>query len=112
MTLICLEVFLNKFDKEQNFLGDNKAYKRESTVTTPHKKPKDQELNETQKQENKELCSQRIGVEPLICLVKIFRVASERLCLVCEQYTKVILTVCGLVCLPLKKKVLLPLKSF
>ncbi|MBD1935655.1 transposase family protein [Trichocoleus sp. FACHB-69] len=83
MTLICLEKLLNKFDKEQNFLGD-KAYKGESTVTTTHKKPKDQELNETQKQENKDLCSQRIGVEPLICLVKIFHVPNERLRLVRE----------------------------
>jgi len=56
-------------------LGD-KAYKGEAAIT-PQKKPKNGEITETQKQENKKLSSSRIGVEHVIGLVKIFRVASE-----------------------------------
>ncbi len=103
-------VSLNKFEPEQKFLGD-KAYKGEAAITTPHKKPKNSEITEFQKQENKELSSNRIGVEHLICLVKIFRVASDRFRLSRHQYKKVILAVCGLVRLRINRLVFLTLKS-
>lgn len=85
-----------KFDKKQIFIGD-KAYKGESAIITPHKKPKNAEITPKQKQENKDLSSQRIGVEHLIGVVKVFRVAAERFRLARHQYKKVILAVCGLV---------------
>ncbi len=87
---------LQKFDRKQTFIGD-KAYKGEAAIITPHKKPKNGEITPEQKQENKDLSSQRIGVEHLIGVVKVFRVAAERFRLARHQYKKVILAVCGLV---------------
>lgn len=87
---------LQKFDKQQTFIGD-KAYKGESAIITPHKKPKKGEITPEQKQENKDLSSQRIGVEHLIGVGKVFRVAAERFRLARHQYKKVISAVCGLV---------------
>ncbi len=84
----------SKFDVRQKFLGD-KADKGEAAIPTPHKKPKNGELTDSQKKENKELSSSRIGVEHLICSVKRFRVASERFRLARHHYKKVLLTVCG-----------------
>lgn len=63
---------------------------------TPHKKPKNGEITPEQKQENKNLSSQRIGVEHLIGVVKIFKVAADRFRLARHQYKKVVLAVCGL----------------
>ena len=103
-------VSLNKFDSGQKFIGD-KAYKGEAAITTPHKKPKNSEITELQKQENKDLSSSRIGVEHLICLVKIFRVASDRFRLLRQRYRKVVLTVCGLVRLRINRVALLTLTS-
>ena len=65
------------FDSNQKFNGD-KAYEGEELIKTPYKKPKKQELTPEQKERNKELASERIFVEHLIRLVKIFRVAQER----------------------------------
>lgn len=100
----------NKFDSEQKFIGD-KAYKGEVAITTPHKKPKNGEITDSQKQENKELSSSRIGVEHVIGRVKIFRVASERFRLARPRYKQVILTICGVVRLRINRLVLLSLKS-
>lgn len=61
------------------------------------KKPKNQKLTPEQKQKNKELSSERIFVEHLIRLVKIFRVAQERFRLNPPKYEQIILTICGLV---------------
>lgn len=102
-------VSVNKFDLQQKFIGD-KAYKGEAAITTPHKKPKNGEITDSQKKENKELSSSRIGVEHVIGRVKIFRVASERFRLARSRYKKVILTICGLVRLRINKLFLLPLK--
>lgn len=101
---------LNEFDSQQKFIGD-KAYKGEAAITTPHKKPKSGEITDTQKKENKELSSARIGVEHLIRLIKIFRVASDKFCLARSQYKKVLLTICGLVRLRINKLFLLTFKS-
>lgn len=83
-------------DETQRFLGD-KAYIGEALITTPHKKPRKAELSPTQKEENKQISSARIGVEHLICRVKTFRVASDRFRLARHRYRQVIMTVCGLV---------------
>ena len=69
----------------------------EPKIKTPQKKLKKSELTPEQKQQNKELSSQRILVEHMIRLVKIFRVASERFRLNSQKYEQVILTICGLV---------------
>ena len=68
----------NKFADSQKFIGD-KAYIGDDAITTPHKKRKNTEISELQKQDNKQLSSRRIAVEHMICRVKIFRrVASEK----------------------------------
>jgi hypothetical protein len=48
-----------------------------TSIKIPQKKPKNQELTAEQKQKNKELSSERILVEHLIRLVKIFRVLKK-----------------------------------
>jgi hypothetical protein len=55
------------------------------------------ELTEQQKVANKEFSSQRIFVEHIIRLIKIFRIAQQRFPLNSQIYQQVILTICGLV---------------
>lgn len=86
----------SEFAANQKFKGD-KGYIGERQIETPHKKPKKQELTPEQKEENQQLSAQRIVVEHVIRLVKIFRVAQERFRLRPQNYELVILTVCGLV---------------
>lgn len=86
----------NGFDKNQKFQGD-KGYIGEELIKTPTKKPKKGEITELQKKKNKEMASERIFVEHLIRLLKIFRVASERFRLNPTKYEQIILTICGLV---------------
>ncbi len=85
-----------KFAAQQQFKGD-KAYIGEENVATPHKKPKNRELSETQKQENQVFSSSRILIEHMIRLVKVFQVAAQRFRLRPQTYQQVILTVCGLI---------------
>ena len=85
-----------KFDEKQKFSGD-KAYVSESQIRTPKKKPKNGELTEEEKEKNKEISSQRIFVEHLIRIIKIFKVMGERFRLKKEEYESVFNTVCGLV---------------
>ncbi len=84
------------FDKNQIFKGD-KGYEGEASIKIPTKKPKKRELTPLQKSKNKELASERIFVEHLIRLLKIFRVASERFRLNARKYEQIIMTICGLV---------------
>lgn len=84
------------FDPEQSFKGD-KAYIGGKNIETPHKKPRNGELTAEQKEENKSLSSNRIFVEHLIIIIKIFRIASLRFRLKEDTYEQIILTVCGLV---------------
>ncbi|BAY50258.1 transposase (plasmid) [Scytonema sp. HK-05] len=84
------------FDKNQKFQGD-KGYEGEPSIKSPTKKPKKGKLTQLQKQENKKLASQRIFVEHLIRVIKIFRVASERFRLNPKKYEQIIMTICGLV---------------
>lgn len=85
-----------KFAVQQQFKGD-KAYIGEKNVATPHKKPKNRELSEIKKQENKAFSSNRIIIEHMIRLVKVFQIAAQRFRLRPQTYQQVILTVCGLV---------------
>jgi hypothetical protein len=66
-----------KFAPVQKFSGD-KGYQGGKNIKTPHKKPKLKELSESQIEENKVLASNRIYVEHVIRLLKIFRIAKER----------------------------------
>jgi hypothetical protein len=85
-----------KFADSQKFQGD-KAYVGGINTTTPYKKPKKGELTEQQKVANKEFSSNRIFVEHIIRLIKVFRIAQQRFPLHSQIYQQVILTICGLV---------------
>jgi len=85
-----------EFDYRQKFNGD-KAYIGEQAIKTPQKKPRKKELTISEKEKNKELASERIFVEHLIRVVKIFRVAQERFRLNKHKYEQIIMTICGLV---------------
>lgn len=84
------------FDPRQKFHGD-KAYQGGKFIKTPKKKPKNKELTIEEIQKNKELASERIFVEHLIRLVKVFRVVQERFRLKSSKYEQIIMTICGLV---------------
>ena len=100
----------DKLDSKQRFLGD-KAYKGDEAIATPHKKTPKTEITELQKQENKELSSRRIGVEHLIGRIKIFRVASDRFRLARHKYEQVIMSICGLVRIRMKRTCILNFSS-
>ena len=85
-----------KFDPKQKFQGD-KAYQGGKSIKTPQKKPKNKELTIAEKLRNKKLASERIFVEHLIRLIKIFKVAQERFRLSPDKYARIIMTICGLV---------------
>ncbi|WP_166481986.1 transposase family protein [Scytonema sp. UIC 10036] len=85
-----------KFEAEQMFAGD-KAYQKGENIITPHKKPRTAELTANQKAENKEFSGERIFVEHVIRIVKIFQIARQRFPLNSRVYEEVILTICGLV---------------
>ncbi|NEO60441.1 MAG: transposase family protein, partial [Moorea sp. SIO4G2] len=80
----------------QRYNGD-KAYFGEERIKTPKKKPINQEMPPEIKEDNKKKSRERIFVEHLIRVIKIFRVASDKFRLNSQNYSKVILTVCGLV---------------
>ncbi|WP_293122343.1 transposase family protein [Moorena sp. SIO4G3] len=97
----------------QRYNGD-KAYFGEERIKTPKKKPINQEMppeikrcdpgevsspreRAPREEDNKKKSRERIFVEHLIRVIKIFRVASDKFRLNSQNYSKVILTVCGLV---------------
>ncbi len=84
------------FNPNQKFKGD-KGYEGEASINTPTKKPKKGELTRSEKEKNKEMASERIFIEHLIRVIKIFRVASERFRLNASKYEQIIMTICGLV---------------
>ena len=106
---ICREN-LNKFDEEQKFSGD-KAYQGEAQIKTPKKEPKNGELTEEEKVKNKEISSERIFVEHLIRIIKIFRIMGERFRLNKEKYESIVLTICGLVRLRIGSMVIKNIKD-
>ncbi len=95
-----------EFDPNQKFQGD-KGYEGEASIKTPTKKPKKGELTLAQKEKNKEMAADRIFVEHLIRVVKIFRIASERFRLNPWKYEQIIMTICGIVRLRIGTLVLL-----
>lgn len=60
------------------YLGIGKEYECKELLI-PHKKPKQMELSEKQKQENRDLASARISVEHSIGGLKRYRILSDRL---------------------------------
>jgi IS5 family transposase len=106
---ICRQT-LNKFKINQTFSAD-KAYIGETQIITPHKKTKKRELTEAQIKENKALSSNRIFVEHLIRVVKVFKVVQERFRLHKSRYKSVLLTVCGLVRLRISSLILKIIES-
>jgi hypothetical protein len=90
----------------QQKIAKDKAYQEESQVTTPRKKPKGGQLIDEQKQENRELSQQRVSVEHVIRLIKIFNVAREKFRLAYLNYKPVILAICGFVRLRIKALIL------
>ncbi|MBD2360524.1 transposase family protein [Anabaena minutissima FACHB-250] len=85
-----------RFSPEQSFQGD-KGYQGGKNISTPHKKPRKGELTTEQKAENKVFSRNRIFIEHIIRLIKIFRIASLRFRLHSPVYEQIIFTVCGLV---------------
>lgn len=85
-----------KFDPTQWFQGD-KAFQGATHTLTPHKKPRNQELTEAQRQDNRASAQQRIYIEHLIRRLKIFRILAHRFRLNSQVYPTVVLTICGLV---------------
>jgi hypothetical protein len=76
------------------YLGIAKEYKCQS-ISIPHKKSKNKPLTEQQKNENKELASERIYVENSFSGLKRFRVLPDRLRLHDFDLYNVILGVCA-----------------
>jgi hypothetical protein len=101
---------IDKFDEKQTFKAD-KAYVSEPRIITPKKKPKNRELTLEQKEKNKEISSERIFVEHLIRIIKIFKVMAERFRLKKDKYESVVLTVCGLVRLRIRTVIIKHLKN-
>ena len=86
----------SNFSEQQSFTGD-KAYIGAERTKTPQKKPPKRELTPEQKESNKLISQERIYIEHLIRMVKIFRVATERFRLNSRTYKQVMLVICGLV---------------
>lgn len=86
----------NKFHPKQGFGGD-KAYQGGKNIKTPHKKNKNRELTQEQKEENQKFSSNRIYIEHLIRIVRVFKIASQKFRLKINVYDDIILTICGLV---------------
>lgn len=82
--------------EELSLIGD-KAYVGRRNTTTPHKKPPKGELTQAQKDFNRSLSQQRVYVEHVIRVIKIFRVAKEVFRMRSWIYEVVIGCVCGLV---------------
>ncbi|MGB8701470.1 MAG: transposase family protein, partial [Thermosynechococcaceae cyanobacterium] len=79
----------DNFDSEQKFKGD-KAFVGEKNISTPHKKSKNQELTEEEKKEDKEFSGQRVFIENVIRVIRIFRIAQQTFRLRSRHYEQVI----------------------
>ncbi|MEM7062504.1 MAG: transposase family protein [Cyanobacteria bacterium P01_B01_bin.77] len=84
------------FSEDQHYGGD-KGYQGVARTRTPVKKPRNQELSAEQKQSNKEFSQNRIYIEHLIRVIKIWRIAKAQFRLDSRHYETAILVVCGLV---------------
>ncbi len=77
-------------------IGD-KAYVGNRNTTTPIQKPPGGELTQAQKEFNRQVSQQRVYVEHVIRVIKIFRIAKEEFRMRSRMYELVIGCVCGLV---------------
>lgn len=84
------------FSDTQRFGGD-KGYQGVERTRTPTKKPRNRDLSAEQTQANREFAQDRIYIEHLIRVIKIWRIAQERFRLRQRHYEIAILVVCGLV---------------
>ena len=84
------------FDERQAFMGD-KGYQGVARTRTPVKKPRKRDLTLTQNEANREFAQDRIFIEHLIRVIKIWRIAQERFRLRSQYYVTAIQVVCGLV---------------
>ena len=84
----------SKVWKDTGFQG----YEPEGVTTyQPMKKPKSKELTTEQKQKNKELSRERIGVEHSIGGIKVFRIVHDVFRNFCEGFDDLVMeTACGL----------------
>ncbi len=88
--------YRENFHPNQRFKADL-AYIGEDLITTPIKKPKNKELTIEQKELNQQFSSKRVYIEHRIRSLKIFKVIQERFRLNPKKYSKVMLTICGLI---------------
>jgi DDE superfamily endonuclease/Helix-turn-helix of DDE superfamily endonuclease len=86
----------SQLPQELTFIGD-KAYIGRRNTTVPHKKPPKGQLTQQQKDFNRSLSQQRVYVEHVIRVVKIFRIAKEEFRMRAHKYEEVVSCVCGLV---------------
>ena len=101
---------LSRFNSQQTLIGD-KAYIGSQQIRTPTKNPRNGELTLSEKEANKKLSQDRIFVEHIIRIMKIFRIAQERFRLNKKRYASVILTICGLVRLRIGSLILTLVKN-
>lgn len=85
-----------KFHSQQLFRGD-KGYQGVERTLTPIKKPRKQDFSKEQIFHNRASAQERIYIENLIRIIKIWRVAKEQFRLRCRYYDMTIRIVCGLV---------------
>jgi DDE superfamily endonuclease len=85
-----------KFKPNQTFKGD-KAFIGGLNISTPYKKSKNKKLTEKQNEENKIFSGNRVFVEHIIRMVKIFRIGEQRFRLRFSNYGRVMSVICGLV---------------
>lgn len=78
------------------FVGD-KAYVGRAHTTTAKKKPPKGALTQAEKNENRHISQQRLYVEHVIRVVKIFRIAKEAFRMRSKRYETAIGCICGLV---------------
>jgi hypothetical protein len=78
------------------FVGD-KAYIGRAHTTTPKKRPPKGALTQAEKDENRRINQQRVFVEHVIRIIKVFRIAKEVFRMRSERYETAIGCVCGLV---------------
>ena len=84
------------FSEDQHYGGD-KGYQGVARTRTPVKKPRNQDLSAEHKQSNKEFAQNRIYIEHLIRVIKIWRIAKAQFRLDARHYETALLVVCGLV---------------
>ena len=84
------------FKPQQQFRGD-KGYQGVERTLTPIKKPRKKDFSDEQLSANRTFAQERIYIEHLIRIIKIWRVAKEQFRLRGHHYANTLCVVCGLV---------------